>query len=305
MLTTFRIRTTMAVPAAFQFDRMHREEQFTDLVIDSLVSLRPGADYLEIETTVDNTARDHRVRVLFPSEAQAQTYLADTPFDVVERAIALREDNHLYHELELETKPQQSWTAVYDEQRGLAVLSTGLMESAVRDMPERPIALTLFRSTGRTVFTNGEPNGQLLGRLTFRYWLTPLAGKPDPARLCRLGQQLAAGLRDVQLTARHIAHAGGNRQLPATASLLALAGPVVVTSILQAGGGLEIRMFNPGNEQAQAILDLAGSAGLIKTLTSAQLVDFEGQLLEQLPEFDGLNARLELEPKQIVTIRLS
>jgi hypothetical protein len=93
--------------------------------------------------------------------------------------------------------------------------------------------------------------------------------------------------------------------LPATASLLAFAGPVVVTSILQAGGGLEIRMFNPGNEQAQATLDLAGSAGLIKTLTSAQLVDFEGQLLEQLPEFDGLNARLELEPKQIVTIRLS
>jgi alpha-mannosidase/mannosylglycerate hydrolase len=179
------------------------------------------------------------------------------------------------------------------------------MESAVRDTPERPIALTLFRGTSRTVFTNGEPNGQLLGKLTFRYWLTPLTGRPELARLCRLGQQLAAGLRNVQLTARQLARAGGRRQLPAAAGLLALAGPVVVTSILQGSGGLEIRMFNTGNERAQATLDLAGSKGLIKKLTFAQRVDFEGQPLEPAPEFDGRSARLELEPKQIVTIRLS
>ena len=58
---------------------------------------------------------DHRLRVLLPSGAQADTYLADTPFDVVERPIALREDAHLYRELEVETKPQQSWSAVFDE----------------------------------------------------------------------------------------------------------------------------------------------------------------------------------------------
>ena len=42
-LTTFRIRNTMRVPAEFHFDRMVRSEQFVELVIDSLVSLRPGA----------------------------------------------------------------------------------------------------------------------------------------------------------------------------------------------------------------------------------------------------------------------
>ena len=43
------------------------------------------------------------------------------------------------------------------------MVSTGLLESAVRDLPERPLALTLFRATRRTVFTDGEPGGQLLG----------------------------------------------------------------------------------------------------------------------------------------------
>ncbi|MBC7316361.1 MAG: glycoside hydrolase family 38, partial [Chloroflexi bacterium] len=125
MLTTFRVRTTFAVPKCFAFDRMIRAEALTDLVLESLVSLRPGADRVEIETTVHNTAEDHRLRVLFPTRAQADTYLADSAFDAVERPIALRPDRHLYRELEVETRPQQSWTAVCDGTRGLAVISTG------------------------------------------------------------------------------------------------------------------------------------------------------------------------------------
>ena len=97
-------------------------------------------------------------------------------FDVVERPIALRADNHLYRESETEAKPQQTWTAVFDKTGGLAVISTGLLESAVSDLPERPIGLTL--TYRRTVMTDGEPNGQLQGDLRFRYWIAPLAGEP-------------------------------------------------------------------------------------------------------------------------------
>ena len=114
-VATFRVRTTMAVPAELHFDdRMSRSAELVNLVIDSLITLRAGADRVEVETTVHNVALDHRLRVLFPSGAAADTYLSDTPFDVVERPIALRADNHLYRELEVETKPQMSWTAVFD-----------------------------------------------------------------------------------------------------------------------------------------------------------------------------------------------
>ena len=45
------------------------------------------------------------------------TYLADGAFDVIERRIPLHPDNHVYREMELETKPQQSWTAVFEASR--------------------------------------------------------------------------------------------------------------------------------------------------------------------------------------------
>jgi alpha-mannosidase len=311
MLTTFRVRVTLAVPAEFQFDRMARSEQSADLVIDSLVSLRPGADRVEVETTVHNTARDHRLRALFPSGAAAQTSLADSPFDVVERPIALRADNHLYRELEVETKPQQSWTAVYAGQRGLAVISAGLVEAAVRDLPDRPIALTLFRATRRTVFTDGEPNGQLPGALTFRYWIAPLTGEPDRTRLCELGQLIVAGVRDAQLGRQDMApYAKGAGQLPPATSFLRVEGPAVVTSLRRVGEGVEVRMFNPANEPAAVTLHLSE----LLHVQHAQRVDFESNPLdggepEQVRDSrihsGGGAFNLSLKPKQIVTIRLS
>jgi len=305
MLATFRVRVPMRVPAEFQFGHMVRSEQFVDVVMDSLVSLRPGADYVEVETTVHNTAGDHRLRVLFPSGARdARTCLADSPFDVVERPIPLRADNHLYREWEVETRPQQTWTAVCDGQRGLAVISSGLMESAVRDLPERPIALTLLRATRRTVFTDGEPDGQLLGTLNFRYWIAPLAGQVDRARLCELGQQLAAGLRDVQLRGQDVALHRSPTPLPPVAGLLRLEGPAVLTSLCQVEGGMEVRLFNPHAETVDVTLYLAERLGAACAPGHVQRVDLESGPLEAAQPLEGGACRLSLRPKQIVTVRL-
>jgi hypothetical protein len=302
LLATFRIRTVMPVPAAFQFDRMVRADRFTDLVIDSRISLRPGQRHLDIETTVHNTADDHRLRVLLPSGTAAKTYLADTPFDVVERPIALRADNHEYRELEVETKPQQTWTAVHGTGHGLAVVADGgLLETAVRDLPGRPIALTLFRGFRRTVFTDGEPGGQMHGQLNFRYALLPLAGAPDRIQLGELGQRLAAGLRTVQLRAPDIAIYRGTRSLPATAGLLRLEGPALVSSLRQTAGTIEVRLFNPSSRRITAKLLPAPALALAKR---AELTDFEGNPLATM-QLVRNRLSLTLKPKQIVTIRLA
>ncbi len=300
-LTTFRIRTTMAVPEAFRFDRMVRSEQMTDLVIDSLVSLRPGQDYLDVRTTVHNTADDHRLRVLFPTGAAgATTYLADSPFDVVERPIALQPDRHLYRELEVETRPQQSWTAVYDGRRGLAVAADALLETAVRDLPERTLALTLFRGTRRTPYTEGEPDGQVRGRLEFAYRIVPLAAAPERARLCEMGQLLSAGLRVAQLRPEDLPLYRSEPTLPPTASFLRLEGPAVITSARQVGDGLEVRLFNPEPLPVSAMLHLWPAAGP----RTVQRVDLESRGLEE-PRAVGDEVALTLGAKQIVTLRIA
>jgi len=305
MLTTFRVRTTLLVPHHFDFASMTRSEELAELVIDNLISLRPGSDRLEIETTVHNTIEDHRLRVLFPTGAQAQTFLTDTPFDVVERAIALPKDNHLYQELTVETNPQQSWTAIYDGQRGLAVISTGLMETAVRDLPERPIALTLLRSTRRTVMTDGEPNGLLLGDFHFRYWLIPLAGEPDRTRLFTLGHQLAAGLHTAQLLSADIALHRSTGNLPPELSFLALEGLAVLTSARLVDGALEVRLFNPTSDTIEATLHLGDLPGKRIPFTQVQPVNLESHPLEEPRRLQGTQFPIELGPKKILTLRFS
>lgn len=303
MQTTFRVRTTMAVPADFKFDTMKRSERFTELVIDSLLTLRPGQDYLEIQTTIDNNVDDHRVRVLFPSGVKTDTYLTDTAFDVRERPIALPADNHEYRELNVETKPQQGWTAVHDAKAGLAVVADALLESCVRDHADRPIALTLFRGTRRTVFTDGEPDGQMRGPLTFRYLLKPLAGKPDRAQLGELALRLSGGLRTVQLLKADQAIFRSRTSLPPSAGFLRVDGPAVVTSLRQVGAAWELRMFNPDVKAVSATIHLAPKTGSAKPPTTAKRVDCEGNPLGTLTVKDG-QCKVALKPKQIVTVRL-
>lgn len=228
--------------------------------------------------------------------AFATTYLSDSLFDVVERPIALREDNYRYRELEVETRPQQSWTAVHDSRCGLAVIATGLMETAVRDMPDHPLALTLLRATRRTVGTNGEPGGELLGRHEFNYWLTPLEGSPDRTRLCDLGQRLAAGLPAVQLDAADQARSAGAPGLPERASFLEVHGPAVMTSLRQVDGQTEVRLFNPCEEPIQVTLALAAAAQGARMVP----VDFESRPVG--PE-QWVAAPLTMDPKKIVTLR--
>jgi alpha-mannosidase/mannosylglycerate hydrolase len=303
-IASLLVRTSIKIPDEFDFKLMKRSSQWIDLTIESVISLRPGANFVEIENIIYNRSKDHRLRVLFPSDASsASTYLTDTPFDIVNRPISIPENFHLYREPDPLTRPQQSWVSVYDDQCGLAVIAPGLMEVMVKDVPERSIALTLFRSTRNTVFTDGEPGGQLLGPLHFKYDLLPILGVPDRASLFQLGQRLSTGLRAVQITKNDLKHYRGNRKLPLSMEFLKIDGNVVVTSIRQTNPGLEVRLFNPNIERAKATIKLLKDNPEFATIENAELVDFEHQpISESLGLRDG-TLSLSVEPKKILTIR--
>ncbi len=195
-------------------------------------------------------------------------------------------------------------TAVHGGGRGLAVVAAGLLESAVRDLPDHPIALTLFRGTRTTVFTNGEPGGQLRERLGFDYQLVPLAGPPDRVQLTEMGQRMLAGIRAVQLTQQDIDIHSRGGDLPPTAGFLHISGPAVTSSVRQVDKQLELRMFNPSEKTVRAKIDLSGSPAPAPALSRVQKVDFEGNTLDKGADADGA-AEVTLKPKEIVTLRLA
>lgn len=295
---TFRVRTILHVPRAFAWADHERARESVPLVITSDVTLKAGSDLLEITTTVNNTAQDHRVCVLFPSGVEADTYVSDTPFDVVTRPVALQSESHTYREPELAEKPQTSFTALRQGDRGLAVLSTGLYESAVRDAPARPIALTLFRGTRQTPFTSGEPGQQVLGELSFRYGLTPLREGVPTLELCQRAQRFAAGTRAVQVERRDVLKAHRFADRPAQASFIEAQG-AVATSLQRSAEALVVRAFNPSTERSTFTL-ISHAFSVVK----AQQVDLEGQVIAEVAVKDD-TVSLELRAKQIVTLRLT
>jgi alpha-mannosidase len=299
---TFLLRLKMHVPERVDFERINRTQYTIPLVVSHQITLRKGQAFLDVVTTVENTAQDHRCRVLFPSGAQAETYLADSAFDIVERPIALRPDNHLYREMEVETKPQQSWTAVFDKQRGLAIISAGLLETAVQDLPERPLALTLFRGTKKTVGTIGEPGGQELGRLDFKYWILPIQGNPDRTKLCELGQQISNGVRFAQMQPEDIPIYRKDPKLPPQASFLRLDGQAVISSLQWINDGLEVRMFNPLATAIENRLHTEGWPSHLDNPRWVQPLDFESHPTD---EPTSIEQPIRMQPKQIVTLKLS
>lgn len=303
---TLTIRVSLNVPEQFQFGPiMARSESLKPLIVVHHVTLRKGSDTVEVRTEVDNVVRDHRLRVLFPTGCKATTYLADQAFDVVERPIALRADNARLKEMEVETKPQQTWTAVHNDNRGLAVIATGLPESSVRDQPERPIALTLLRSFFRAVLTSGNEGGQIQDRHVFQYRIVPLSGKPDVACLCRTGQRLTAGVRVVQQERRDIVGQPGvtpaERTLPASQSFLSVDGKnVVATALYRCHEGEEaaLRLFNPTARRVEVLITMPG------VQKPAAITDFTGTRIAVAPR-DGDKVLVNLKPKQIATIQWS
>jgi alpha-mannosidase/mannosylglycerate hydrolase len=302
---TLMITVRMSVPAHFTFSKMERASHDKTLMVRHYVTLRKDSSRVEVHTEVENNARDHRLRVLFPSGANAETFLADQAFDVVERPIALREDNAQLKELEVETKPQQTWTAVHDDRRGLAVVSTGLPESTVRDLPERPVALTLLRSFIKAVMTSGNVGGQIQGRHHFDYWIVPLAGEPDRAALCHAGQSLAGGVRSIQIEQRDVelnpVGEKPQRDQPMHQSLLQVdASSAVITAVHRRdeNEAASVRMFNPAERKAESSIKFTDGP------TTGELTDLEGTKTGTLSSGQqGL--QVELEPKRIATVKLT
>jgi len=302
IMAEIRVRTRMMAPESFDFRRGVRSGQLVEIVAESTIKLRRGQNFVEVVTRVVNPSRDHRLRILFPSGAKAKTFLADAAFDVVERPVALRTDNHLYREMEIEAKPQQSWSAVYDAHRGLAVIGDGaLLESGVRDTPDRPVMLTLFRSTGRTVMTQGEPNGQLLGHdMAFRYRIAPLRGSPDRTAIFHSAQELAAGFKTCQLVAKDVALKKSKTSIPLQDSLIEVTGAAVMTSSRLVGKNLEVRLFNPYGHAIRS----AVRAGNSLDVQHGRIVNFISRPVKFKITRRSRTIGFQLSPKQILTVSL-
>jgi len=304
-MVTFRVAVTMSVPRRYDRRTERRSDERVELPIVSLVSLRRGARTIDVETTVENVAEDHRLRLLLPTDAaEATTWLAHHPFDLVERPIAVDPETATWQEMELAEKPFLGLQAVGAGERGLAFLSAGgLHEGGVADDARRTMAVTLLRSFRRTVGTGGEPDGLELGTLRYRYALMPFAGKlPRAEALARLAA-LQAGLMTRQTGTMHSGYpAMEGKAKPRHSWLEQKTGKVILSALKPAddGDGLILRLWNPTARKQTDTLTLW------RKPKSATLVMLnEDPAKGKQPTLRGRRLTVEAKPHQIVTVRLA
>ncbi|GIP52728.1 alpha-mannosidase [Paenibacillus vini] len=151
--------------------KAQRSKRLVPLEITTVLSLEKGGKGLHIESSLDNRAKDHRIRVLFPTDLMAAKHQVDSMFEIAVR------DNEPAPEWAnpSNTQHQQAFVEISDGQAGLAVANLGLNEYEVLRDGRNTIAVTLLRSVGELgdwgLFPT--PEAQCLGEHTFRLELIP------------------------------------------------------------------------------------------------------------------------------------
>lgn len=111
-----------------------------DIAVSATVSLAKNSRFIRVNMTFENTARYHRLRVLFPTYIKTDKAYAGAPFDCVCRPLA-DEDND-------RRQPNTGFVAFTDGKNGIAILNEGLYEYEHKKDKTSTVALTLVRSTG-------------------------------------------------------------------------------------------------------------------------------------------------------------
>ena len=307
----FEIVQTLTIPDGLKDNRSRRADLTGTVDITTVLMLHKDARRVDIKLTVNNHARNHRLRVLFPTDlSEATTSRSGQPFDTVERPIRKEIDLDL-HEQPYATAPMQDFCDVTGDTCGLTVAAAGIYEYECTDNRSRSLALTLLRATEMIdVWAFANPRytmhkGQTLDT-PLTYTLSLISHGPDFAEA--QNEVAFALLSPTVLLNRQSEvsvmtdYAPPMHDLPDVGSPITLTsnGDVTVTAFKKAYGRdtLIVRLLNRGSEEATGKLKIATTA---KTPVAAFETTLEERRLRPLSLSDE-SVDFTLRPKGLLTL---
>ena len=301
---TLEIAQTYRLPAALDDTRAARSAATVDLAIVSRLSLVGDLPRVEIATTVDNVAADHRLRVHLPLPFTVDTFTTDGHLDLITRPLDLPTGTADWVEQPVGTHPQRAWADVSDGDAGLLLANRGLPEvEALRTPAGTELALTLLRcvgwlSRGDLSVRRGHagpglptPEAQCPGTHTFHYALVPHAADRRPA--VDQAHAFNTPLRAVATGP----HAGDLP--PARSFVTAEPTAFIVSAVKEAddGDGLIVRLWNSAAAPADAAVRFWRTPARLTRCTLAERDE------EELTLDPSGAAHLTARPRQILTLR--
>lgn len=288
LAVSYKVAIDWALPEGRNPDEKTRSKHLNPCRIESIVTLKKGSRYLEVETTVDNQSEDHYLQVAFPTDIKSEFSYAQGQFDVVKRPVA-KLDYSLYDEIPMTEQPMNSFVDVTDGKVGAALLNTGLKAYEASDDECGTVYLSLLRAFPLRIcvtsdmqdYSASDKGSQCIGKNTYRYAFMPHKGDWEDGNVWGESERfnLAFGVAQLAPTDH------GKNDL--VHSFLELGTEKLnVSGIKQSedGTGYVVRLFNPSDKTVKTNIRLNGGIAPIEKAQSPverQQAEFE------LPPYSG------------------
>lgn len=233
------ISLSMNVPSEAIFTRNEltsegeRSKETKLMPIRHRIILRRDEQFLRIHTEVDNTVKDHRLRIRFPLGINAEASAAMSHFHMTERSVdpfsrnenadkaemnaeafmrqkkqSISENDAYWPEMQM--FPMQQCVDLSEDGCGVAILSNDFTEFEVLRDQKKSLALTLFRAVKNRICTEfrsytwhrDETGGQLQRTLSYDYAFYPHQGDWKEGQVIKTSEEFLSDLEVYQFSPR-------------------------------------------------------------------------------------------------------
>lgn len=306
---TLKITSKYYLPKGILPNRGERSKEKVRLTITSYVSLIKGVPRIDFTTEIDNTAKDHRLRVNFIFPQRVEEFITETQFGLVKRETRLEESQLGDLETPIGTYPQKIFTDISGKECGLTLSNKGLPEIEVVSLPRTTkISLTLFRSVGyisrddlklRLGHAGPQmetPQAQCLEKNVYHYSLIPHQGDFIKDKTHLLSHNF---------TRPFLSYVGDIKKgdLPGQMCFLKVEPNCLMVSAVKIAENSDeviIRLYNISDNIEE------GRITLFKEPKQVHLVDLKEDTIDTEPiKYEGRDIIFKIKPQQIKTFRIN
>lgn len=301
---TLKISFALKVPKEIRNGR--RSNKSVELPMTSYVSLHSGIPRVDVKTIIDNMAKDHRLRVVFPTGLHTSSVNVDGTFYVNKRPLTPITRGEDWFESPPTTHAQKSWIDVNEQKRGITIANKGLPEYECKEENGVTVYMTLLRCTGKL---GGKdlivrkkyiglpeipvPEAQCQGVYAFEYSIIPHVGSWAEAKSYQLAGNFVNPLACWSSE-------GGKNELPAEDSFVKIQPDnLVVTAIKKAEDdeSIIIRFYEIQGKPVIANISVH------RKCEQAWLINLNEEKLQKLEVKNG-QIKFPVEAHEIATINL-
>ncbi len=277
-----QVRGTWDLPASLTEDENGRIKETERIPFSITAWLTPESRFVQFETTLTNTVKDHRLRAVFKTGCNTNIHRADSQFGILQREQQQYDPDDYDIEVPASVAPMQRYVIIDDGKKAASLIAVGLPEYELKYNSNGELALTLLRCTGelgrgaikmrpggRGGWKNSTPDAQCPGEHHFTY-----AFMPHPAGWAGQVDDINRVAESIHLPVKIHRSKAGNMDQEDEWTVDISPTNLVMSAFKEAnnGDGYILRIYNPTDEEVEGEVRLSGNVTGIKR-TSLDEID--------------------------------